>query len=308
MLLDKEIRGAIIAAGKSTATSGDASVADARDLQRRMAAFFAGEAAPRTVTRDVTIAGPGGPLRYRLYLPDGSVAPALVVFIHGGGWVGGDLETHDCLCRIIADGSGCAVLALTYRRAPEHPFPAPLEDCVFGARWSLDHAASLGLSGPVAIMGESAGANLATAAQLLLAHEGDQRFAFQLLAYPAADMRMLTPAFGETHDPLGLTQDEAIWCRGHYLPNIDDAQDWRASPILAPHLAASPPTHVLTAGVDPLRDDGIAYVGALQAAGVATTHAHYSDMPHGFLSLPRAIARVAAAQDAVAKRLRSRLR
>jgi acetyl esterase len=307
VLLDDEIRTAIVAAGKSVAAPADASVADARALQRRMAAAFTRDTNASVAARDIAVASPTGTRTYRFYTPQQSTTGPLVVFVHGGGWIGGDLDTHDSLCRTLAEGSGCALLALTYRRAPEHRFPAPLDDCIFGARWSLDHAASLECTGPVAIMGESAGANLATAAQLALAREDGQRFAFQLLAYPATDLRILTPAFGEPHDPLSLTLQEALWCRSHYLTDAEDVHDWRASPILAPNLPSSPTTHILTAGVDPLRDDGAAYAEALRAAGVTTTHACYPDLPHGFLSLPRSIARVAAAQDRVAEHLRSHL-
>ncbi len=306
MLLDDEIRTAIIAAGKSTAMTGDATVDDARTLQRRMAAAFAGEPPPSVATRDVVVSAPGGSLTYRLYIPM-EVGSGLVVFIHGGGWVGGDLETHDSLCRTLADASRCAFLALTYRRAPEHRFPTPVEDCVFGARWALDHAERLGYSGAVAIMGESAGGNLAAVAQLVLAREGPQRFAFQCLAYPATDLRMQVAPLTEPQDPLGLTVEEALWCRALYLGADDEMHDWRASPILAPHLGASPPTHVLTAGIDPIRDDGIAFCDALRMAGVETFHEHEPALPHGFLSLPRSIARVATAQDRVALLLRSRL-
>lgn len=306
MLLDDEIRTAIIAAGKSTATRGDATVAEARALQRRMAAAFAGEPPQHVAARDIVVSAPGGALTYRLYTPK-AAGPGLVVFIHGGGWVGGDLDTHDSLCRTLADGSRCAVLALTYRLAPEHRFPTPLEDCVFGARWALDHADRLGCRGAVAIMGESAGGNLATVAQLMLAWEGPQRFACQILAYPATDLRMPATGGAGPQDPLGLTWEEALWCRAQYLGGEDDVGDWRASPILASHLAASPPTHVLTAGIDPLCADGVAYGRALRMAGVATTHVHEPGLPHGFLSLPRSIPRVAKAQDAVAGLLRSRL-
>ncbi|MGH6613624.1 alpha/beta hydrolase [Sphingomonas sp.] len=294
-VLDEEIRAAIRSGGKLDAPGADFTAADARALQRKMARAFASPDLPKLTREDLSIAGPAGPLALRLYRPAAD-HPPLILFVHGGGWVGGDLETHDQMCRLLAAGSGCAVLAVTYRLAPEHRFPAAVDDCVEAARWALQSAAVLGCDpARIGIVGESAGANLAAVTTLSLGEESQPRFVFQCLIYPATDLRLLDPESDDVFDPLGLTIEEALWCRAQYIADEQDLTDWRASPILAPHLAVCPPTHVITAGIDPLRRDGEAYARALATAGVAVTWRDYPGLPHGFFSLPLTIPRVVTA-------------
>jgi acetyl esterase len=205
------------------------------------------------------------------------VLPALVYF-HGGGWTIGDLDTHDVVCRALANGARCTVFSIDYRLAPEHPFPAAVEDCVRVTEHVLAHAASLGVdSSRIAVGGDSAGGNLAAVVALSL-----KNLAFQLLIYPATDMRCGFPSFDRNGEGYLLTKEGIRFFRANYLPNGDFA-DWRASPLLAPSHAGLPPAFVLTAGYDPLVDEGRAYAEKLAQAGVEVTYRNYADMVHGFL-------------------------
>lgn len=307
-LLDGEIRTAILAGGKSDAANADFTPAAARALQRDMADAFSSPGVPELVRENISIEGPAGSIALRIYRPNLD-RPPLLLFIHGGGWVSGDLDTHDQMCRLLAAGADCAVLAVTYRHAPEHRFPAAVDDCIHAARWALASASALGCdTSRIGIIGESAGGNLAAVVTLSLARQQVPRFAFQCLLYPATDLRLLDEPSKESFDPLGLTMEEARWCRAQYVADERDLTDWRASPILAPNLADCPPTHLVTAGVDPLCRDGEAYANALAAAGVSIDWRNYPGLPHGFFSLPLTITRVAAAYADLCGVLRRGLR
>jgi acetyl esterase len=261
-----------------------------RALHRRLAAKIGPARAMRT--RDFTIAAPH-PVPARLFTPDCPGPLPLFLFIHGGGWIGGDLDTHDVLCREFAHGARCAVVAIDYRLAPENKFPAPLEDALAAAKFCLEHALDLGADpSRVAIGGDSAGGNLTAAAVLALRDRGGAMPVLQVLIYPATDFRMLTPAFSNFAGP-GLGPREFIWCKAHYLNHERDALDPRASPILG-NLEGLPPTFVTTAENDVLCDDGEAYALALAKAGVPVQVRRYLGHPHGFLSLPLEIGPTAA--------------
>lgn len=234
-------------------------------------------------TRNFTIPATH-PIPARLYLPGLDNAP-LFLFIHGGGWIGGDLNTHDVLCREIAHLAHCNVVAIDYRLAPEHKFPAAFEDALAASDYCMTHARELG-SDPkrVAIGGDSAGGNLAAAALIALRDLGQQLPILQVLIYPAPDFRMVTPAF-ETFAGPGMGKREVEWCAEQYLNSAEDRLDPRASPILS-DLRGLPPAFVTTAECDVLRDDGEAYAVALSRAGVPVAMRHYPGHPHGFLSLP----------------------
>jgi len=221
----------------------------------------------------------------RLYRPSDRTDLGLLVYLHGGGWVIGDLDSHDAVCRSLANGSGHAVLAVDYRLAPEHPFPAGLEDALAALRWAHAQAASLGCRADrVAIGGDSAGANLAaTISQLApvpLVH--------QLLVYPVTDCTRAHPSYDENAAGYVLTRDGMGWFIDHYL-GVDRVRrdDPRASPLHGSDhaLASSPPTLVITAEYDPLRDEGEAYARRLAELGVPTSHVRFSGMVHGFVSL-----------------------
>ena len=220
----------------------------------------------------------------RLYRPSADTTLALVIYFHGGGWVIGDLDTHDGLCRALAAESRAAVLSVAYRLAPEHPFPAALHDVVAATGWIAAHAADLGCDPQrVAIAGDSAGAGLAT----VVAQLGLVPLRYQLLIYPVTDARCTSASYDEFLDGPGLTRAGMEWFIGHYLSGGGSADDPRVSPLLAGDqaLANVPPGLIITAELDPLRDEGEAYAARLNAAGVATSLIRYGGMYHGFMSV-----------------------
>jgi acetyl esterase len=237
--------------------------------------------------------GPGGPVPVRAYRPKGAgrdeVLPALVYF-HGGGWVIGDLDTHDVVCRTLANGARCAVFSVEYRKAPESPFPAAVEDCFSALSFVFSNSKSLKVnSKQIAVGGDSAGGNLATVVAMLARDAGGPSLSFQLLIYPGVDNRMGHASIETNGEGYLLTKKSMHYFRGHYLPNPADWHDWRASPLLAKSLAGLPPAFVMTAGFDPLRDEGRAYSERLQQEGVRTEYREYSDMVHGFITMGRAL-------------------
>jgi acetyl esterase len=218
----------------------------------------------------------------RVYRPVvGEILPALVYF-HGGGWTIGDLDSHDVLCRQLALGARCAVFSVDYRLAPEHPFPAAVQDCLAATRYVAENAARLNVRG-IALGGDSAGGNLAAVVALLAGDAGAPQLAFQLLIYPATDQRCATPSQERNAQGYLLTRDAIRYFRRHYLPEERDWLDWRASPLLATNHANLPPALIITAGYDPLRDEGSAYADKLRAAGVKVAYREYADMVHGFV-------------------------
>lgn len=231
--------------------------------------------------RDLDAAG----VPTRLYRPSDADGLGLLVYLHGGGWVIGDLESHDAVCRSLANGSGQAVLSVDYRLAPEHPFPAALEDAVVATRWAHANAASLGCRADrLAIGGDSAGGNLAA----VVAQLGPVPLVYQLLIYPVTDCTRALPSYAENATGNFLTKAGMGWFIDHYLSGSQGSiDDPRVSPLFADDavLAATPPALVITAEFDPLRDDGDAYAARLAALGVATSHVRFSGMFHGFFSL-----------------------
>jgi acetyl esterase len=207
--------------------------------------------------------------------------PALVYF-HGGGWTIGDLDTHDAVCRQLAAGARCAVFSVDYRLGPEHPFPAAVEDCVAATRFVSQHARELNI-GAIAVGGDSAGGNLAAVVALHARDAGDPRLVFQLLVNPATDQRLGTASHERNAHGYLLERDSIEFFRRCYLPHAKDHADWRASPLLAKDHSRLPPALVITAGYDPLLDEGKAYADRLRAAGVDVAYREYPDMVHGFL-------------------------
>ena len=233
------------------------------------------------------VPGPAGPLPVRVYRPAGSekteVLPALI-FYHGGGWVIGDLDTHDVACRQLSNGARCVVLSVEYRLAPEARFPAAVDDCIAATRYITAQAAKFGIdSTRIAVGGDSAGGNLAAAVSLDARDSGGPMPCFQLLVYPATDQRAGQASHVRNAEGYLLTRKVMDYFRGHYLPRKADWLDWRASPLLATSLAGLPPAYVLTAGYDPLVDEGRDYADRLAAEGVKTEYKEYPDMVHGFL-------------------------
>jgi acetyl esterase len=258
-------------------------VADAREETRREAAAVAGTPLAVGRVEETAVAGPDRDLAARLYVPlDAPVRGPLLVYLHGGGWVVGDLDTHDQTCRFIANEAGVRVLAIDYRRAPEHPFPAAVEDAVAGVRSAIDQGERLGADpARVAIGGDSAGGNLAAAAARLTRGDGVPP-AFQLLIYPVTDLSRKRRSYELFREGFYLTESTMDWYRDNYLPDPGAALDPRASPVLAGALDGLPPAHVAVAGFDVLRDEGEEYASRLRDAGVPVTLQRHSGLIHGF--------------------------
>ena len=243
--------------------------------------------------------GPHGAIPLRLYRPLGASADAVLpvlVYYHGGGWVIGDLDTHDSLCRELANGAGCAVVSVDYRLGPEHPFPAAVDDCLAATRWVHQEAAALRLdSARIAVGGDSAGGNLAAVVAILARDSGDLPIAFQLLIYPATDMRCALPSHTTNGQGYMLTRDTMAYFHDHYIADPAHDLDWRSSPLLQEELSALPPALVLTAGFDPLRDEGLAYADRLSAAHVPCSHVCFERQIHGFMLMGRVLEEADAA-------------
>ena len=280
---------------------------EARSLFEQFAGLSAGIDLP-TVT-DRTIEGPAGEIPVRLYDPRESpetTAP-LVVFFHGGGFVVGSLDTHDAACRKLASETGYPVLSVDYRLAPEHPFPDGLRDCYAAVEWAAASATDLTADPDhLVVAGDSAGGNLAAATALLARDRDGPRIAHQVLVYPVTGDAAATPAYEENAEGYFLTAAESEWFRGLYLPDEIDEGNVYARPRLCRDLSGLPPATVLTAGFDPLRDDGAAYAEALAADGVPVTYHNFDGLIHGFLNMiaePAALDGAEAAYDLLASSL-----
>jgi acetyl esterase len=243
---------------------------------------------PPEVAEVRDLALPSG-VRVRLYRPLGSVAGEVLpclVFAHGGGWVVGDLDTHDHPARTIANLSGCAVLSVDYRLGPEHRFPAAVEDLSEAVHYTAMNAAALGVDpGRLAVGGDSAGGNLAAVAALMARDGTLPPLRFQMLIYPVTEMAQTHDSYAQFTEGLPLTADSMRWFRGHYAPEPESWDDWRASPLRASNLAGTAPAFVLTVGHDPLRDEGRDYAARLEREGVRVTHVHAADMLHGAMTM-----------------------
>ena len=249
--------------------------------------------APVASVKDVAVAGAGGPLMLRFYRPQGAAPNALLpalVFFHGGGWVLGDLESHDALCRQLANDSQVAVVAVGYRLAPEHKFPAAFEDALLATRFVARQGAAHGIDiHRLAVGGDSAGGNLAAAVALAARDQGGPALGFQLLIYPVVDLGMGSDSFRRHGQGYFLTRPMMGWFIDHYAAPADRA-DWRASPLLAASLAGLPPALVVTAGFDPLVDEGEAFAKRLREEGGLADYICYGGMIHGFFNMAGGVA------------------
>ena len=248
------------------------------------------------------------PIPLRVYRPLGS-APAEVlgalVFMHGGGWTIGDLDTHDVVCREICNRARCAVISVDYRLGPEHRFPAAVDDTLAATRWVIANAERLALDPRrIAVGGDSAGGNLAAVAALALRDAGGPALALQLLIYPATDFRANTPSHSQNGSGYLLTREAIDYFSGCYLRGPQDITDWRASPALAASFGGLPPAFVLTAGYDPLRDEGANYAQLLRDAGVPVEHVLFEGQMHGFITMSKLIDAAAVAFDRCAAALK----
>ncbi|HZE52409.1 MAG TPA: alpha/beta hydrolase [Bradyrhizobium sp.] len=238
----------------------------------------------------LSIPSPHGSIPARIYTPktlrrpDG-LAPCLV-FFHGGGWVIGDLDSHDVACRKLALEGQLIVISVDYRRAPEHKFPAAVEDAIAATAWIAAHARELGIEAErLLVGGDSAGGNLAAVVALAARDGNGPSISGQVLIYPATDFAMTHASHREPETSILLTHSVIRWFRDHYLNGEADVGDWRASPARASTLAGLPPAYVLTAGADPLRDEGDEYARRLKQAGVAVAYRTFPGQFHGFFTM-----------------------
>jgi acetyl esterase len=263
--------------------------------------------------KNLSANGPEGPIPLRVYRPAGVAdnvhLPGLVYF-HGGGWVIGDLDTHDVLCRQLTAEARMTVVSVDYRLAPEHKFPAALDDALVATRCVARHGPEFGIDvARLAVGGDSAGGNLA-AAVALLARDSTQGppLAFQVLIYPVTDVGSESPSYRDFAEGYMLTRDSMRWFTNHYVRSSEDAGGWRASPLRAKSLAGLPPAIVVTAGFDPLRDEGAAYATRLAESGVTVDYVCYGGMIHGFVPMGRLIDTSDRALSHIAASLRQALR
>lgn len=259
---------------------------------------------------DLAVPGPAGDVPVRVYRPAGAAEPApVVVYFHGGGWVLGSIATHDGSCRALANRTDAVVVSVDYRLAPEHPYPAALDDCFAATAWVASHAVDLGVDpGRLAVAGDSAGGNLAAAVSLLARDRGGPDIAFQSLVYPVTDLEPdRWPSMAANADGPLLTRAAMDWFIGHYVGDPPPLEDPLAAPIRAADLSGLPPAHVSTAGHDPLRDEGAAYAVALAAAGVPAAHDDFPTLIHGFVGFADVVPAAGEARDAIAVALREGL-
>jgi acetyl esterase len=233
--------------------------------------------------RETTVPGAAGERPARIYRPEGDGPWPTTVYLHGGGFVIGDLDTHDQLCRRLCRDAGTVVVSVDYRLAPEHPFPAGLEDALAATRWAADHLDDLGGTDRLAVGGDSAGGNLAA----VVAQRMPDRLAAQLLLYPATDMGGEYPSREENAEGYFLDLAAMEWFFTHYTTDVEGVapEDPRLSPLRAESLAGLPPAVLVTAELDPLRDEGEAYADRLAAEGVAVHRARYDGLIHGFFDM-----------------------
>lgn len=284
---------------------------DARAFYRDRRSFTQPEAPAVAEVRELSAEGPHGPIPLRHYRPAPSspgLLPVLVYF-HGGGWTIGDLDTHDVLCRQFANGSGCAVVAVDYRMGPEHRFPAAVDDCLAATAWVARQASTFGVDATrLAVGGDSAGGNLAAVVALLARDRDDLAIAYQLLIYPATDMRRGHASHTANGRGYLLETETISYYHDHYIDDAAHDHDWRASPLLHDDLSHLPPALVLTAGFDPLRDEGLAYADALAAAGNRSTYICFERQLHGFITMGKVIDEANAAAALCAGELRRALK
>jgi acetyl esterase len=286
-----------------TQTLAEARAADLAEIR-------AGAGTPEPVheVRDLTMPAGGGDLPLRLYRPSGQPGLPALVYFFGGGWTLGQIDTCDGICRTLANAAGCAVIAVGYRLAPEHKFPAPVRDCYDALCWIAGHAEELGVdAGRLAVGGDSAGGNLAAAVTLLAKQQDGPPLAAQLLVYPNTCFDAGTESLRENDDPSMFNRRSVDWYWSHYLSSPSDGADPLASPLLAEDHTGLPPALVITAEYDPLRDEAEQYAHRLAAAGVPTTVSRYDGMMHGFFLMYPVLDGGRRAVDEAVRFLRARL-
>ena len=277
------------------------------EARQASAALAAMQGLPEPVgsVEDRTLLGPGGGLQVRIYMPFGEGPFPVLMYFHGGGWVIGDIESSDGLCRILTNVAGCIVVSVDYRLAPEHPFPAAAEDAYHATLWAATNASSFGGDpSRIAVCGDSAGGNLAAVVAQIARDRGKPAICFQLLIYPVTDAACDTPSYSENAEGYFLTREAMQWFWNHYVRNDADRDHAYASPLRASNLAGLPAALVITAEFDPLRDEGESYAERMRAAGTPVQLTRYDGMIHGFFAMSAIIdqGRKAIQQSAAALR------
>ena len=284
---------------------------EARAFYRERRTFTQPDPPQVASVRDLQAPGPAGPIPLRSYRPAGAPADAVLpvlVYYHGGGWVIGDLDTHDVLCRQLCNLSGCAVVAVDYRMGPEHRFPAAVDDALAATRWVRSQARELKLDpARLAVGGDSAGGNLAAVVALAARDTGDLPIVFQLLIYPATDQRRGWPSHAANGQGYLLTRESMDYYHDHYIADPAQDLDWRASPLLHANHAKLPPAFVVTAGYDPLRDEGLQYAHKLSEAGNRAALVNFERQIHGFITMGRVIDEANVAVQLCAAQLKQAL-
>jgi len=283
-------------------------VEEARRRNRTGAPMLAGD--PEQVARidDIRVPGPRGTMSGRIYAPvRGQALPALL-YLHGGGWVVGGIDTHDSVCRALARRAGCMVLSLDYGLAPEHRFPAPLEDGWAGLVWLHENADAIGADPDrLAVGGDSSGGNLAAVLARWSRDRGGPRLAAQLLIYPVTDFDLDSPSYQTVGTGYGLTRESMSWYWGQYLADPRDGASPDASPLRAGDFSNLAPALVITCELDPLESEGSAYAAALGAAGVRVEHIQEAGIIHGYIRMAGVIGRARKSWDDCARFLRQEL-
>ena len=286
------------------------SPAEAREVYAEGVERLAGHGTHVARVVDTAISMGEGRLPVRIYYPDcehDSPLP-LVVYFHGGGWSFGSIETHDNVCRTICSGASSAVASVEYSLAPEHKFPRAVSDAIEASNWARDSAGALGVDpARIVLAGDSAGANLAAVAALAARDEGRPDIFCQLLIYPATDLSMSYPSHRSFGDGYRLTRPLMVWSSTNYLRDGRDMMNCKASPLFAAGHSGLPPAIVVTAGFDPLRDEGAAYASKLRDAGVEVEYRCFGHLIHGFINLTGAVDAAASALDEIVQILKGRL-
>lgn len=278
-----------------------------REMYKGMSAMLDPQNVPIGKVEDRKVPGPGGDIPVRIYTPVGGGAAALpaVVFFHGGGFVIGDLNTHDALCRQISNEAKARVIAVDYRLAPEHKFPAAADDCFAALKWVADQASTIGVdANRIAVCGDSAGGNLSAVVCQLAKKAGGPRIVYQVLMYPTTIAHAQTPSMAAFGKGYFLEREAMDWFFDSYVPKGHDLKDPKLAPFWG-DVTGLPPAYVITAGFDPLKDEGKQYADKMAAAGVAVTYKDYPAMVHGFFNMSGIVPQAKDAIHEVAAKLKA---
>ncbi len=283
------------------------SITDKRNKLERSSRLFGGRPIPFENIQDTEIPGPAGKIPIRIYTPDHARPMPVIVFYHGGGWIAGSFNTHENICRKLAKGTNAIVIAVAYRLAPEHPFPAGVDDAYAALQWVSENAESFGGDAArIAVAGDSAGGNLAAVVTQMARNNNGPAIAAQALIYPATNFTDFnTKSYKENGTGFMLLKENMEMYRSMYLPHKEDWYDPKASPLLAQDFTGLPPAIIITAEFDLLRDEGEAYAAKLKEAGVQTVEIQYKGVVHAFFSVTRFVPKADQAIDEICKFLKS---